>query len=261
MAAVTWGMLEKSQTDDETIEEAINRLIAAADLLPAHKASEIIDHVAGSIISDKISRRQVTLDKLDFDRFLFLTMFESLSPWYQTNTGARGIIELRGPVLFIQSGNHANDIASVQLIASPLNVNENSDPYFAVSILAADMDSSETYVWVMTSDDVGVSSHYGFGFLYDPINNKLCAFWGDGSNQHKQDTGISNFSSVMGLKADYNHLTHVLNFYVNDTLVWSTVANGLTCGNDPMLSIGQKSNAAAYGPDMYIYNAIFSQGF
>lgn len=61
-----WGMMSKSQIDDETIEEAINRLILehetdpeshldTGESLQSHKAELIIDHVAGSIVADKLS--------------------------------------------------------------------------------------------------------------------------------------------------------------------------------------------------------------
>jgi hypothetical protein len=66
-----WGMLPKSGVDDETIEEAINRLITVhnddetahlgtGQSLQSHKASEIIDHLANSIVPDKISSRFAT---------------------------------------------------------------------------------------------------------------------------------------------------------------------------------------------------------
>ena len=67
MALPTWGMLAKGQDDPETIEEAIARLIAAhnadenshlgeGESLQSHKASAIIDHVAGSLVADKMSK-------------------------------------------------------------------------------------------------------------------------------------------------------------------------------------------------------------
>jgi hypothetical protein len=69
-------MLAKSQTDNETIEEAIARIVAehesdeeahlgVGDSLQSHKASEIIDHLASSIIADKLENKAVTVDKLD----------------------------------------------------------------------------------------------------------------------------------------------------------------------------------------------------
>lgn len=66
----TWGMLPKSQTDSETIEQAITRLISehnddpTAHVSPGqsldnHRLSDVIDHLAGSILADKITPRQL----------------------------------------------------------------------------------------------------------------------------------------------------------------------------------------------------------
>ena len=70
-----WGELFKSQFDNEKIEEAIARMIREhnqdpeAHLLPggslySHKFSEIIDHVAESIIEDKIRNKIITAPKI-----------------------------------------------------------------------------------------------------------------------------------------------------------------------------------------------------
>jgi hypothetical protein len=80
MAQQTWSLIPKSQTDDETIEQAIARLIleheadeashlGAGESLQSHKAAEIIDHLAESIIEDKIgdgavSSRCITSDQI-----------------------------------------------------------------------------------------------------------------------------------------------------------------------------------------------------
>jgi parallel beta-helix repeat protein len=65
MAVPTWGMLAKSQTDPETIEEAIARLVqehneneeahlGPGQSLYSHKASEIIDHLVNSVLAEKL---------------------------------------------------------------------------------------------------------------------------------------------------------------------------------------------------------------
>ncbi len=80
MANPVWGMLEKSLVDSEKIEPAIDRLIAVheadpdshlavGESLQSHKASEIIDHLAESIIEDKfasgsVSSRAITADQI-----------------------------------------------------------------------------------------------------------------------------------------------------------------------------------------------------
>ncbi len=72
---VTWGNLLKSQISTEKIEEAVARLIQSheddanahvevGESLYSHKASEIIDHIASSIINDKINAGEITPPKL-----------------------------------------------------------------------------------------------------------------------------------------------------------------------------------------------------
>ena len=77
-----WGPLAKAQTDPTTIDEAIAAAIAnheedadahlgSGQSLQSHKASEIIDHLAGSIVADKFSDKE----------FVCRTGFDSLSRW------------------------------------------------------------------------------------------------------------------------------------------------------------------------------------
>lgn len=64
MSTETWGLMPKSQEDNETIEGAINRLIAeheadpeahtgANESLAAHRANEVLDHPQQSVVADK----------------------------------------------------------------------------------------------------------------------------------------------------------------------------------------------------------------
>ncbi len=62
----TWGMAPKSQSDSQTIDDAIAAAVSAhnddpdahlgvGQSLQSHRASEIIDHEAGSIVADKLN--------------------------------------------------------------------------------------------------------------------------------------------------------------------------------------------------------------
>lgn len=94
MALPTWGMLEKNQDDPETIEQAIARLIAEhneneeshlgpGQSLNSHKAAEIIDHLAGSIVRDKLGDFEVGREKLTLNKYYFRPSFESMDYWKQ----------------------------------------------------------------------------------------------------------------------------------------------------------------------------------
>lgn len=81
MSSVTWNLLPKSQDDPETIEQAIARIVDehneneeahldTGQSLQSHKASEIIDHVAESIIEDKIKDGEITGVKITNNQIL-----------------------------------------------------------------------------------------------------------------------------------------------------------------------------------------------
>lgn len=65
MSITVWGLLNKSQDDPETIEEAINRIVAEHNADPTahtglgqsidlHRKNDILDHPAGSVVGDKM---------------------------------------------------------------------------------------------------------------------------------------------------------------------------------------------------------------
>src|SRR3989304_6485351 len=85
MSVETWGQLDKSQSDSEKVEGAIARLIAeheadpdshlgSGESLEAHRASEVMDHMAGSVLADKLS----------FTEIIYDVPFETLASWYTT---------------------------------------------------------------------------------------------------------------------------------------------------------------------------------
>ena len=70
MSNPVWGVLEKALDDPQTILEAVDAKIAAheadeeahlgaGESLQSHRASEIIDHAAASVLADKITLYKV----------------------------------------------------------------------------------------------------------------------------------------------------------------------------------------------------------
>ena len=125
MANPIWGMLAKSQTDNETIEQAIARLIAvheadeeshlgAGESLQSHKASVIIDHLASSIVQDKIALYQISPDQMaDMGAWMRVSLpFESLDAWY-TSISAGGSIVCDLGNVSLTTHTDANDLASM----------------------------------------------------------------------------------------------------------------------------------------------------
>lgn len=124
MGILNWGMLPKSQVDDETIEEAINRIVQAHDddeeshldvgqSLQSHKASEIIDHLAESIVTDKLRRFEVTDDRLAFDKLTIETDFSDVTSDFFYNYGSGDMDHYTG-LLVLSTGATINSISSLR---------------------------------------------------------------------------------------------------------------------------------------------------
>ena len=89
MSLPVWGLMPKSQEDSETVEEAINRIVEAHNDSPeahigenqslgVHRESGIVDHLAGSIVGDKLSTTQIIIKE----------SFSSLEAWEADGEGA-----------------------------------------------------------------------------------------------------------------------------------------------------------------------------
>lgn len=79
MGLFNWGALPKAQDDPQTIAESINEAIAThesdptahlgdGESLQQHKSNEIIDHLAESIVTDKIRSGQLLLEHFSQSR-------------------------------------------------------------------------------------------------------------------------------------------------------------------------------------------------
>jgi hypothetical protein len=92
MSVETWQTLPKNQESAETIEEAIDRKIQAHNddvtahlgenqSIEAHRQSEVIDHLAESIVTDKIQENSITPEKFLFNKNVYNTTFSDLHLW------------------------------------------------------------------------------------------------------------------------------------------------------------------------------------
>jgi len=103
MSNPVWGLLAKALDDAQTISEAIAELIAAHSADPTahlgvggslqtHAASEIIDHLADSIINDKILNGELNLAKKSWNEFEYNTCWDSLGAWgYAAGRATAGV--------------------------------------------------------------------------------------------------------------------------------------------------------------------------
>ena len=98
---MTWSNLPKSQTDNETIEQAIMRIVAQhetdntshmgiGESIDVHRKELVLDHAVGSVLLDKETMSEIK----------FYTTFESLDMW--DITGDVTIASNIGAVLYLE---------------------------------------------------------------------------------------------------------------------------------------------------------------
>ncbi len=211
MPLLTWGDLLKAQDDNETIEEAIARIVqehdddASAHLdtgqsLQSHKASEIIDHLA----------RSVYRDKLIFNRFQFDEFFNTLDSW-QKSSGVT-LIGI-GEVEFVTAATTSN---RRNLYTNPGDSNQEgganvNDPIFETRVKIAQTTNQEIYI---LHGDPDVPKGWGFKIA----NGTLSSCYYD-------DTSTEQLTTISGITLTDWNIYRVefvdgvsVKFYVNGVL-------------------------------------------
>lgn len=253
MAITTWGLLAKSLIDDEKIEEAIARLIlehsedetahlGAGQSLQSHKASEIIDHVVASIISDKI---------LPGTTFRLQDHFCDFIPWVSTDGFVKTLVGTwsranpKGSLLAIQSGDLDQDKAFIRTTYEWERLYENNKVTFLEFVVAMydTLDDGISYLFFTASSaapPVELAAHVGFKI----INGRVWASNANGYDQNLTDTGFDfrpTFIPFTRLKIEIKKGTGAyVKFYVNEVLV-ATHTTYLPMFNHAYLNIGQIS--------------------
>ncbi|MCJ7828223.1 MAG: hypothetical protein MUP81_00585 [Dehalococcoidia bacterium] len=245
--------------DDETIEEAIIRLIAVSDLLPAHKASEIIDHLIDSIVADKIGKGEVTIEKLFFDQYLIKPNFESLDGWFQSLVGNQASVVAKINTCRLISGDVAGNITKIYLQSGVRAVDYEKDPWFQAYV---------SFQFYFVSQDVafgiGDSNPWGatdfFGFRWQQSDQKLYAYrYKDGVEYKEEIVGFDPAVSNT-FKAEMLDSGDTLNFYVNDVLEKTFSSQGITLYTGDYFCIACRSVVAPPGVyHIYISDLIFCQ--
>jgi hypothetical protein len=224
MANPTWGELQKAQDNPETIEEAIARIVGehnddeTAHLgegrsLNSHAASEIIDHLADSIIEDKIALRAISLNKLlSFNRERYSLALESLDGWDISS----GVVLNCGEI-FAQTGNVSNTTRTGITRAGPL-AKWNKDLIFQCLFQLSATTNQLVYVVCGSIDendpeDQNVGFKISNGTLY-ALHSKT-----DGEAKTEYTTEITGITltalNIYRVELDQGS---EIRFYVNDVL-------------------------------------------
>jgi len=279
MTQLTWGMLEKSMFDDETIEEAIARLISehnddeAAHLaegqsLQSHKASEIIDHVVDSIVADKIKNKEITPNKLNYDRFTIQPSFESLTGWGQrkTGTGADIVIDSVGCFRLV-AGNALGNETDLYINSSAVSVSPDYSPVLQCSFNPSTPDDADWGMAIGEWDTFGVSTPK-IGMKRVLADNAIYAFYikDDYPNtpryvEVKQKIADADDSGkVWRIEVDVEN--EEVRYYIDNVLKHTFDISGLSFfDSNALFAVSVKNINAGQNGQHYISSILFFQNW
>jgi len=264
MAAINWGLLAKSLVDNETVEEAIARLIAehnedetahlgTGQSLQSHKASEIIDHVVDSIIADKIREREIGVTKLRRDRFLVECFFESLDGY---NIFLDGLAELVPDLayLFMTTGPNGGGFAGVGAGNDTFDWAKNPESEVSLKINQTTLQDA---TWGIGGNGVGDIVPTGECAIFWLKNNLLYA--------RTQTTGGDDETYIADVDVTIPHIYRIkitsgekVEYFIDDVLV-VTHDDYLGTGTEGNMFFFQIRNGEAEAKEMIVFWANFIQ--
>ena len=251
MSDPNWGMLSKAQDDAETIEEAIARLIAVheadeeahlgtGDSLQSHKAADIIDHLARSVVRDKLA----------FDRFQIDEHFSSIDAWGKSAGVSLDAIAQ----MTLYTGATINTVRYAYISpgdAMQDQALQNYSPVWQTRVLFSD--DTEQLAYIMQ----GEPTEMGWGFKI--LDGTVYAYWITSGN-------VENTYSLGSISANVWHNFRVeltyggdLKFYFDDVLV-HTVSNP-TLENNTVFFQYYLKNTAASSRYMYVNGLHFDADY
>lgn len=265
MATLNWGDLTKNQVDPETIEQAIERIIEqhnnneeahldTGQSLQSHKASEIIDHLAESIVADKIGDGQINLEKLTAENHVIISALESLDCWLHNITASQEIGSL-----VVNTGATINTTKYMySTISGPYGLDWNKDFFYQTTIKCAYNTNQEIYFGVGTTEYI--EGYSGAGFKI--INGTLYA----GTIKNVDDVYIGDWQAITGItitnvnvyRVKYDHTAGALYFFINGVLK-RTISSNLPTNPDDSLATYQIKNTAASAKYIVIYDFIYQR--
>lgn len=275
MANPNWGMLAKSQDDAETIEEAIARLISAHNedseahlseggSLQSHAASEIIDHLADSIIADKISDRTVSPEKLNFSKFSIIPSFESLDCYGISKTGTGANVALYGGgCVIITCGTSVGNKSVLRNDNDIQTTNPDLKPVLQFSVVGYNDIASDFCGMLCALDPFNVSYH-GIGFFFDGSDQKIYGRYGydDYPNTPRykfHDTLLANYSPQhIVFRVEVDRTIEKIKWYIDGELVATDDITGKSLPDtDVNFSFGVQNDDAGSNDSVYIFNVVF----
>ena len=270
MSITNWGELVKAVDDDQTILEAIAELIAEHNADPdahlgengslnSHKASEIIDHLAASIVADKFLDHIVAPRHYDMSKFILDFSLESIDAFYQRITGSGGQILLECPgLLRIEAGTPSGSYSSLEAISSLQDSDEWQELVFQCKL----WDNSEDCdIMAFASSATPFSTPlHGIGFYWSYTDSKLYAYIEKPTTPIKVDLDLGRHLNGDLLRVEVDHALHVARFYINGILATTqSLVDTTWGGSDAYFQIAAQRKTGVVSSLVWVANILYYQ--
>jgi hypothetical protein len=257
MTTPTWGLLHKSQVDSETVEAAIARLIQAHDddetahlevgqSLQSHKASEIIDHAALSIINDKVAKEEIRPDQISVKEQFFLFGVQSIDGWTKTLSGTGAVIQLDNyDRVSIETGSAVGNKTILSLVVEQKGVQEADPCVFEFKGEDVGGEGQADIAVGLGIDDPFSHTVVGVGFEYREADAKLYAFVNSRSGgvvTHYEEQITGSYFEQKRYRIQNFPDENIVRFYENGVEEWSYDYTGkdIFLAADSVISFGVK---------------------
>lgn len=243
MSIDVWGLLPKSQKDNSTIEERVAEMIAEHEADPdahtgdneslaAHRASEVVDHLAGSVKGDKLAFSR----KID-------TSFESMDGFTTSGTIYSGIASLH-----IRAGNVINNNSYVYGYVDawpPLSFDHSW--MFETNCFLTPTSGAEAYIGIGSlNSDTGGNTGIGFKIVGTTLYAYHIVDIDSSPNETAVSLGAFDPTIFHNYRIIYDDVAGEIRFYLDGDLV-HTFDSDLPSVDDYSLCILYiKSTTAAY---------------
>ncbi len=215
-----WGDLPESQISNRTVAQAIadyvndhlndpDAHLEIGQSLQSHKASEIIDHIAGSVVRDK----------LGFDRFQIDEHFSTIDAWEQS--AGVSIPTISEMTLTTTSVINNVQYASINAGDSQVDAaNISQNPICETRVSISNITNQQIYICQGFPSD-------GNGFGFKIVNSTVYAFWIDSDEvEHIQSVYTNAAYSFNRYRWELVY-GYTLKFYINGALVHTVISPNL----------------------------------
>jgi hypothetical protein len=260
MSIETWGLMPKSQIDAETPEEAIVRLIAeheadpeahtgANESLAAHRANEVIDHPAASIVGDKFAESQIGNDWYHND-------FKSVDQFVVGGTASL-IGSMFGQDIYLN--NPTTEWKTLALHDDGGTFFDPSNYNVELDVIASFVGGANKQFWLgmgVARNGFDPDDEYPRGMAFKRDGGQWSVVWTDSEgNQSSQNFSFTPGSAPHKFSIHYSDGNYI-RFYIDETLVHEVTNSNLFFIAGIIFGVSYDADSVTGTASVMLYNLV-----